>query len=357
MVFIEDISNKILNTYNDNIIRFKATNTSKTVSHSEISINGIKDELTPNLNDEFRYNFLQIAKVLNNLNSFKDELNFNGIIHHDTGLYHELNVDIKIIFSDQTEEKETKKYKFLKSVEQVSGQKRIVDYRLFPLAGHKLSFCYLTYFEGYPYDIPFYSDADREIKVYHKKTQHEIKLKAKKGVNRLIVSNGKSNISLNDVLPLYIGHNELEFKINNEVLFTVMLKKEDTQCGIYLKWFNQSGAFSYWLFPRHSKNELKPKTINNLEYSYDGLKVTGKNGFRELHTESRLLSSHEYHYTEELFLSPRVQMLDVDMWQLNSKTNWIDVRILDRATSNKTQHERRRIPVNILFPKLKTQTL
>ncbi len=365
MIFINDLSNsKPLNTYNNNIIKYKASNTTKTLSHSEISINGIKDELTPNLNDEFRYNFLQIAKALNNLNNFNDELNDSKLVYHDTSLHHELKAEIKIIFTDGTEEKETKVYKFLKSVDQIIEQKYEVDNKLYPLTKHNFPYTYLTYFEGYPYDLAFYSDTNREIKIYHKKTQHEIKLKAKKGVNRLIVSNGKSNISLNDVLPLYIGYNELEFKTNNEVLFTIILKKVDAKRGVYLKWFNQSGAFSYWLFPDHAMYNLSDKIITNLENNFENLQdshgnfsITGKAASHGFTILSQPLSNIEFDYLKTIFLSPKVEILNDYRYLTDIKKDWKTVKITSGRITKRPKQIGQYIPIKITLPNLYTQTL
>ena len=176
MIFIQDIGiDKPLNTYNNNIIEYKATDTSKTVSYSIVTISGVDYELTPNLNDVFRFNFLQIAKTLNNQNNFRDELEPDikaEYLYNDSALYNELTADIKIVFTDETEEIETKVYQFLKSVEQIIRKKAVIDSRLFPLITNATNVSNSTYFEGHPCDIAFYSDADREVTLTNKNTLH-----------------------------------------------------------------------------------------------------------------------------------------------------------------------------------------
>ena len=368
MEFIQDLqTDRPLNTYNNNIIEYRATNTTKIVVNSTIEINGVTYELTPNLNGIFRFNFLQVAKAINNLNNFKDEIEpdiTTSYIYNDSSLFKELTAEIKIIFSDTTEETQTNVYSFFKSVEQIIRQKATRDNRLFPLVINANKVSQLTYFEGYPYDIPFYSDADREIKILNKNTQHEITVNVTKGVNRLFVSDGKTNLSLENILALYVGFNELEFKIDNDIAFTVILKKVDAKCGVFIKWFNQAGGYSYWLFPNHTKAELKPKTIEDLVYDFHNLDnsqgnflTTGKTAGEKLDILSQPLTKNEFYYLQNVFVSPKVELLAIDRYLVTTLKDWVTVKVLDNKTVKRNKDISQYIPISIQLPNLYTQTL
>ncbi|CAL2085089.1 hypothetical protein [Tenacibaculum sp. 190524A02b] len=366
MIFVNDLtSDKPLNTFNNNVIEFKASDSIKAVRHALVFVNGIKYELTPNLNNIFRFNFIQTAKVLNNLSYFKDTVEFDvtkNIIYHDLSLYNELNLQVKIVFEDGTEEVETKLYKFLNSVEQILRLKNDVDTRLYPLTQNNLYISYLTYFEGYPFDISFYSNSNREIKVRNKSTLHEITFEVTKGVNRFLISDGKTNISIENILPLHIGTNDLEFKIGDEVLFTVILNKVDAKCGVYLKWFNASGGYSYWLLTNNEERSIRTKTISEINTDFESfaelksnISITGKNVIKTKRISSQLLSENEANYLEEIFSSPKVELLNDSMYLFDK--DWIGVKVLDGRVKTLSSKKKKRFFVSIQLPKLYTQKL
>jgi hypothetical protein len=57
----------------------------------------------------------------------------------------------------------------------------------------------------------------------------------------------------------------------------------ESNCGIYLKWFNANGGYSYWLFDKFYSDTTSTKTIDEIVGKYDNLKnvnsfstITGK---------------------------------------------------------------------------------
>jgi hypothetical protein len=55
-------------------------------------------------------------------------------------------------------------------------------------------------------------------------------------------------------------------KLNN-------IKRMESNCGIYLKWFNANGGYSYWLFDKFIQAETVQKTIDEIVGKYDNLKT------------------------------------------------------------------------------------
>lgn len=364
MIFTQDIVSDLpLNTYNNNIIEFKATDEVKTVFNAIITIDGSDFELTPNLDNIFRFNFKHIAKVLNNLNNFKDEIEpelNDSVVYSDENLFNEIEATVKISFTDETDETEIKTYQFLKSVSQIMSEKRYSDSRLFLLSEFKS----LTYFEGYPFDFSVYSDIDREIKIKNKGTQQEITLNVTKGVNRLFISDGRLNLSLINLLPIFVGYNELEFYIENEFVFNLLIRKIDAECGVYIKWFNRSGSFSYWLLPDKYRNDLSTRTIDelindfeNLENSQGNINITGKTAAASIDVVSQAISNSEYKHLLEVLTSPKVQIYKNERYFYKNLKDWIDVKISDGRNSFGSKRIGDYLPLRIELPNLITQTL
>jgi hypothetical protein len=46
----------------------------------------------------------------------------------------------------------------------------------------------------------------------------------------------------------------------------------ESNCGIYLKWFNANG-YSYWLFDKFYSDTTSTKTIDEIVGKYDNLKT------------------------------------------------------------------------------------
>lgn len=369
MNFTKDIISTIpLSVYNNNIVEFLPTENNKEIVNAIISINGNDFEITPNLNRTFRFNIKSLAMVLTNQNNFKDsvepDVNQN-IINNDCTLYNELSIDFTINFDDETNETESKVIKLIKSVKQIIRDKSELDYRLFPLVKKYKNQYNLTCFEGYPFDFSFYSDTDREISIKNQTNQQEVTLNIVKGVNRFFISDGLQNTSITNTFPLIIGTNEIIFKIANEKIFTIFLKQNDAICtSSYLKYFNQSGSFSYWLFPKYKSNSLSTRIIDELENDFEDINnttsnfsITGKTAEEEINTISQLLDESEKEYLKEIFLSPKVYLLNNERFTETTLDDWSEVKIKDINLNLPPKNTRNRLPIKIELPKLYTQTL
>lgn len=366
MNFTKDLTG-ILSAYNNNILEFTSTDEVKQIVNCTVTVGDYTFKLTPNLDRKFRTNLKTISKVLTNLNNFNDTISpnlSNEIIYNDTTLYHELSVNYRINFDDDTFEEVTKVHKFLKSVKQIIRDKSDVDARLFPLINKNGINYYITYFEGYPFDFSFFSNDTRTIILINQTTQQEIELSVTKGVNRLFTADGITNLSLENILPLVLGTNRLDFKIGTDLIFTIYLFKEDAECGTYLKWFNQQGSYSYWKFPERKVNQLKSRNISdidndfkNIENTTSNISTTGKTGGRNINTISQLLSEYEVQHLEQIFTSPKVYLLTAERFTKIELEDWSEVKIYDSTLSYPPKATRYKIPIRIELPKLNTQTL
>jgi hypothetical protein len=58
-----------------------------------------------------------------------------------------------------------------------------------------------------------------------------------------------------------------------EHLKLILILKEWNPSGIYLKWFNANGGYSYWLFDKFYSDTTSTKTIDEIVGKYDNLKT------------------------------------------------------------------------------------
>ena len=318
----------------------------------------------------FWFNFKDLIKVLINENNFKDgiEPNLeNNLTYLDSSLFLNLSVVYKIAFIGIPEEQITKSYKFKKSVQQIIRKNvvEIANNQIELLVPNTDQTCYLTYFEGYPFDIPIYLDANRTIAIYNKRTQQQTMVALSEGVNRLFVSDGKTNFSLEGKLLLYIGLNELEFKINNNVFITLFLNKIDSRCGTYLKWFNQNGAYSYWLFSHIHTTKRKTKITGKIATDYENPQNTfgistilGKTSIDTIQLSAGYLNAREIDIVSEIFTSPKVEIYLNDKYQKTDKKSWVGVEVKNSDQEiRSTRHNHSKYDIKIELPEIYTQTL
>lgn len=366
--FINEPKGRPKNTYNNSIIEY-GIESGATPIKSIISLGGYTFEIAPNFENTFYFNLKEIIKTLINQDHFDDTIEaMNGnYVFNDENLYLEVNIDFTIILSDASEATATKTYEYIKSVEQIVRKKvdTITDNELVPLAPYTDQTCNLTMFEGHPFDFSVYSNKERSIKVKNRRTGMETTLNLTKGVNRIYITNGVLSYGFEQELPLYIGVNELEFVNNYDHYFTLFLKKKESACGVYLKWFNQSGAWSYWRFSPIVAKQIKTKTIEKINTDYKNLyesegnyAITGKEGDLSHKLTSDYIDKSEVQVLSEIFTSPKVLLyaneplepFEIDDFKV------IDVddgsSLIENTKDNLSEYQ-----LKINLPKYQTQTL
>mgnify|MGYP000011732636 CR=1 FL=1 len=370
LIFNTEISEtEVLHAFNNSVVEFYS-DSEKTSIKATIIILGEELEITPNPNGVFRYNFKEFVKKLINTNYFQDTIQPNiqtSFVYTDDTVFKDLEVNYKVQLNDLTEDVITKNYKFLKSVKQLEDYRRNETNTnntelsvLYPSDGNKIY--HTTYFEGYPFDIPIYSNIDREITIANKKTGLSTSFNLTKGVNRLFVSDGSSNFSLENKLPLYLGVNELEVKINNEVAVTIFLKKKDSECGVYLKWFNNDGGWNYFLYRYPSENR-KFKSSGTVNKDYENLKDTndldiemGLDSSDTIRFFAGRLDENEKNIINGLSESPKIYRYLKCMFQKSEFNNWISERI-GFSSTNLTDSKKNLYQSVVTLKKAKRNTM
>jgi hypothetical protein len=333
ITIIDQPEGELLNAYNNSVFEIESD---QNPARATVEVQGLVFEYTP-FNNRFQFNLMEVVRILINENRFADQAqpSLPSIyLLRDNTLYFELTATVTV-FSSGINETLTIEKKYLKSVLQDDRIRfdRSEKFRcLIPSTSSSRS---TTYFEGYPFDVSIFCDDDKQIIITNLTTGQSLTKRFFKGVNRLFVSDGY-NDGINGFeanMPLTEGNNVLNFDSGNEIT-NLTVKKEDVQCGKYLKWFNQDGGWSYWLFEPIYQEQLKHKTsatINddtrNLNDTSSRTVVIGKEGKKSISLNTGWLNNEQRLSLEQLFTSPKVYLYTNRELQRFKLTDWVEVSI------------------------------
>lgn len=206
---------------------------------------------------------------------------------------------------------------------------------LSPLKENSKNTHYMRYWEGYPFDIGY-------TKVLSGVGQNIVRLTnlsngistpdfiSAYDVNRIFISNGDINTTIESHMPIRVGHNLIKLNDDN----FVELVKSDSMCGTYIKWLNQSGGYSYWLF-NASQDNVSSKSIGNVNNDFYNVRDS-KSQFKSLGRTTTVkrtlryehLSLDDIRLLETILDSPRISLYTGERFSPNPQgRNWIDVSI------------------------------
>lgn len=346
-------SGAVLNAYNDNVIRFTAEGIEK---FDLLANEQLPATLYPSPTGEYFLNLKDYAVALINQNLFEDEITPNievdGYVYPDPSLT--LELDLKLTSGAFLQ---TSKFYFLKSVAQIAKylEKNITkNYILLPYSGlsHKV-----TYYEGYPFDVSIFSNVLRTITLLNKTTTNSVNLDFSKFVNRLFFSQGSENFTIDDVLPMQTGINRLEVQFDEISKIDLIVKKKESVCAPYFKFYRNNGGWGYIRFEKQVGIQSKTREGKDVRVDYNGIQNTltktineGKETtvVLELHTE--LLESWEMENFKDFIKSPRVEMFTGDLFQQQTLSSWIGVSVKSSSldtTKTKTLLNREKVKIEI----------
>ena len=192
----------VLSAYNNIVFEFG------TGTNATITVNGIPFNISSDAENKFFFNLKAIIKAIINKNEFNDTITLNETVTLDNTL----SRSVEVRFTIDNGETTVKSLTFLKSAYQIGSATKSNTLRVM------LPSTSLTYFDGLPMDFSVYSNVSQSISG----------LQLREGVNRISVA-------------------DLSFPECSETeILGVKIKKLPKAKGHYLKWFNQSGGWSYW---------------------------------------------------------------------------------------------------------------
>ncbi|MXN91288.1 hypothetical protein GR160_08605 [Flavobacterium sp. Sd200] len=369
---------KLHMAYNNSVVRFYSDSTLQ-VSHATVGATGFSTTLYPAPNGSFYFNFKPYISALINTKNFEDTLqtaldrtNPNSFVYDCTdGALLESLVSFAIYFTDLSTDVITLLSPiWLAGVQQYGNNvhlDRFENHILFPFKKDTANSYYLKYWQGYPFDLSVYSP-DTVFRLTNTTNllgaQFDVPAKA----FRLVLSDGDDDITLEDVLPLVQGFNTIRIKQQETDQDTdkfLLLEKVPYKQGVYLKWLNSLGGYSYWLFEDTYSIDRSTKQLGeldrdfyNLDDSFSRTIQIGKESQDTLKIVAELLNEDERRIVEELFDSPKIYLFTGKPFSQSDYRSWIEVSL--KTTQARLKNPRQPLTnftLDIELPGRFTQTL
>ena len=367
-ISITDEPTGIYPAYNDSYIKW--TSSLAGDYKTEISIAGLTQTFTvyPNLSGEYLFNLKYAVQRLINNGTFKDLDTTYPIGYFEAYLYGTLELTATLVDygTAGAGDASVNVYSFIRGVKQIGEVVHTNQYQLMHPSTNGIDYA-LTYFEGYPFSFeiarvdvgdftiirnlntgdavtPFVALSTASQRVYIDKSE---------GLDWTSAS----------YLPLTDTKNRLEIEVNSIVRTNLVVKKRPTDCGgVYIKWFNADGGYSYWLFDEFWKENIGGSDegfINSNSFENVGSQVSknqsiGRSASKSLQVKSKQLDNNETKHLESLMLSPAVQMWSFTEPYQDGK--FIDVTI-SGSLNFSTKKQLNEVSLTIVLPELQTPML
>ena len=356
----------LLNAFNDNIVYLEKGDTSKL----ELTFNNqFPITLYPSPSEGYYLNLKEAAIPLINQNNFADEITpdieNNGYLYQDPSLFLNMGIDITAIIPGG-QFTQTLRYYFVKAVEQIANFKDSIfhidndKYYLLLPQGKVDDIHRITYYEGYPLDITFFANVNPRdfptIKLKNLTTGHEVTLDVFQNINRLFLSQGSEDFTINDILPIQTGINRIEMVMNEDKSLMLHLKKKEPVCAPYFKFYRNRGGWGYIRFEKEFTIKNKVKDGKEIKVDYEGIQntltrsLTAKESSIEMEFMTEFLEDWEMENFKDFLKSPRVEMYVNDLFQKQEADSWIGVRVDSSSLDNKslkTKRNRERVKIEI----------
>ena len=368
--------NNFLNIYNNNVVNIYFENiVPEVLKYLEITITrGVLSatfQVTyfPDVAGEYNFKFdlkesfksLMADSLNNDSKSPEEQVGF------DYDLLNEYVVRYDFIYQEPEDDVfYNVSYKAFKSVEQIG--ETIIK----PITNpYLLNQGNITIFKGYPFDFSLYTDTS--IALTNENTGAFILYGGvTTGVNRVYLSRGEYLLDdvdervnfINRVIadsgtfitnPCYTphlspilrtGYNDLRINLASNTPLNLKVRLIDACKGVYLKWFNEDGSWSYWLFNNIHKDKISSRVIDvyntdfeSIEQTYFPSLITGKEAKNTLDLTYNALDDHEYNQVKSIITSPRVELFignindDYSLSVANGGADytkaWTSVRVLN----------------------------
>lgn len=355
IVFDKDLREDRVNlAYNNNIVEFFTD--SGPAAYCDINIGTDTIRLYPSPSGFFSYNFKELITTLLNTSNFKDNLSpslLSSYVYDWS--YQSLlfgDIDFNLVLQDESVETASK------SVYWLSGYVQLTNYkRLYPsldllidkstLLQRPLNDSYYNFFSkywvGYPFDLTFLKIVDTSINIENLTNAVSYDFNAiNTDVERLVFSDGRTDVTIEDALPLINGYNDLN--INSQ--FNILLQKIVPTCtdGHYIKFINSFGGWSYWLFYKGNEN-LSTKEVgflfndnSNLEDTISPYVSMGKTSETSLQISQDSITEFEYTILKDLLDSPKIYLFTGTPFSQNTFNDWVEVNL--KAGNFRTSNSR-----------------
>lgn len=342
IVFLKQLDNTKVNlAYNNNLVKFYSSS-SFTPVNATITIGSNIVILFPDPNGVFTYNFKDLITTILNVDNFKDDLNPDLDISYVYDWTDKISLTndivIEVLLSNDSTETNTTNITWLSAFVQLRDWKRnypatellTTDVALLQKKNNTDLYDYhLNYWSGYPFDLTLYAN-EETLTITNEVDLSNVDLDFNK-ISRLVFSDGRTDVSIEDTINLQEGFNNLDFG----GFFNLNLNKSVYHCpnGIYLKWINSFGGWNYWLFNRGQEN-LKTKELgalnndfNNLEDTISPLVSLGKTSESAIKVREQRIKEYDKVMLSDLLDSAKVYLFTGLPFSQNTFNDWIEVNL------------------------------
>ncbi|PZR24432.1 MAG: hypothetical protein DI539_00200 [Flavobacterium psychrophilum] len=195
----------------------------------------------------------------------------------------------------------------------------------------------LKYWQGYPFDFSFYMPYNpilfrRNFSLKNETNQLSQTFNQQGAVTRLVFSDGRTDETLETLLPLAEGKNRLKFGFTQPKW--ALVEKVPYKCGVYLKWLNALGGYSYWLFENTYAIDRSTKSLgemdrdnNNIENSFGRSISLGKESQDTMKIIAELLNEDDRRIVEGILDSPKIYLFTGQPFSQSSSRDWVEVTL------------------------------
>lgn len=353
-------ASRLYMAFNNLIIRYGTTTTTTPVRSEITGLTADAITLYPGPDGRFFFNFRPYVSALINTHNFEDTVQpqIDSTLP-DTFVYNVANrvflqrpVLIKVYVTDGADpETHSVTLSWLAGVQQL-GDPFVFNsgdtYILSPFMAGTTNSYYLKYWQGYPFDIPFFASiSGLTIKNETNLLEQEFPSLGGYGT-RLFVSDGRTDESLEDLLPLAVGYNRLRIKRyedDSDKDPFIHIEKMPYSCGVYLKWLNAQGGYSYWLFEDTYSIDRATKSLGELDRDNANLGDTfarttqiGKESADTLKVVAELLTENESRIVQGILDSPKIYLFTGKPYAQSSYRHWVEVTL--KTTSARIKNPR-----------------
>lgn len=351
--------------YNDSYIEFTSDlsgNNRAEITVSPIELFPRTFSIFPDFDGNYLFNLKEIVKSSFN-RTFEDQTEVvTGWSKNFTDKYLLQSISIEISNGSETDTI-SKGYQFFKAVNQVGEKIHENNFQLLTATKNGIDHS-LTYWEGFPFHFSIkrvIHSEGKEIVVRSLNTtdQTDGMPTTETGSMRIqIDKGGGENWTSENFLPLITELNRLEILENGSFRSNLLLKKKKDCAGVYLKWANNQGDYSFWLFDEWYRNDLSAGNIDimntnrfdNVNNANSKILSTGKEAERSLRASTRF-DEREREVLEGLVTSPFVQMYSSK--EANVIGEWINVQVNESIQSS-NKRLRNEFTVTIDLPEVQT---